>query len=209
MFKTNKNLRSEIKQDRADLTVQTIIEAAVELAQKEGLSATTPTAIARKSGFSIGTVYRYFADRVSVFNAVVEYLLRTQHSSLIKKIDQFPDHGSCRQFVMLIVEHYETPLRRRNPKRVIPVYRNYIKSLAQPERFATHVDILIDPILHARNRNTSDSFGNFDAHALRQYLRAWLGMFNSGFLEEDPYFENPIYTLNVIDAMTKLLGKSV
>lgn len=207
MFKTNAKLRIESKQERADQTIQTIIEAAVDLAQKEGLSGATPTAIARRSGFSIGTIYRYFADKVSVFNAVVDYSLRTQHYAMIKKIEQFPTHGTARQFSMLLCEHYLRPLYRRNPKRVIPVYRNYLKHLAQPERFATHLDVLIEPIMSMRHKNTSDTFNQFDEHVLKLYLRGMLGMGNSGFLEEDPYFQSPSYILNVIDTMTKMFGK--
>ncbi|MFI7669325.1 TetR/AcrR family transcriptional regulator [Nocardia sp. NPDC049526] len=59
-------------QERARATREHILDAAAELFGERGIANTSTNRIAAEAGVSIGTVYRYFADR----SVIVEELLR-------------------------------------------------------------------------------------------------------------------------------------
>ena len=58
------------RQLRAQVTVDTILEAAIRIFEKEGLDAATTTRIAEVAGVSVGTLYHHFQDRNAIVNAL-------------------------------------------------------------------------------------------------------------------------------------------
>ena len=59
-------------QDRAQVTVEAMLEAAVKLLKKGGSSAITTNRIAETAGVSIGSVYQYFPNKRAIFIALHE-----------------------------------------------------------------------------------------------------------------------------------------
>jgi AcrR family transcriptional regulator len=57
-------------QDRSAQRVNLILDTAARLIDEHGLSAVTPTAIARRSGMTGPAIYRYFADAESILHAL-------------------------------------------------------------------------------------------------------------------------------------------
>jgi AcrR family transcriptional regulator len=57
-------------QDRSAQRVNLILDTAAQLIDEHGLSAVTPTAIARRSGMTGPAIYRYFADAESILHAL-------------------------------------------------------------------------------------------------------------------------------------------
>ncbi|WP_433755463.1 TetR/AcrR family transcriptional regulator [Nocardia sp. CA-135398] len=64
--------RRRPRQERAKATREHILDTAAELFGERGIANTSTNRIAAEAGVSIGTVYRYFADR----SVIVEELLR-------------------------------------------------------------------------------------------------------------------------------------
>lgn len=60
------------RQARAQTTVHAILEATVQLLEREGAEAATTTRIAEVAGVSVGTVYQYFSHRDAIFDALQE-----------------------------------------------------------------------------------------------------------------------------------------
>lgn len=58
------------RQARAQATVDAILEAMVEILDREGLEAATTTRIAEVAGVSIGSLYQYFSHRDAILHAL-------------------------------------------------------------------------------------------------------------------------------------------
>ncbi len=63
--------RREPQQDRAAKRVERFLEVAEELFVEVGFEATTMTAVAERSGSSIGALYSYFPDKTSLADALL------------------------------------------------------------------------------------------------------------------------------------------
>src|SRR4051794_26717233 len=62
--------RKRPRQARAQATVEAILEATVQILDREGLEAATTTRIAEVAGVSIGSLYQYFSHRDAILNAL-------------------------------------------------------------------------------------------------------------------------------------------
>src|SRR5277367_4494864 len=60
------SLRKQPKQARSSELVSTILEAAVQVLAKEGAQRFTTARVARKAGFSVGSVYQYFPNKAAI-----------------------------------------------------------------------------------------------------------------------------------------------
>ncbi len=62
--------RNSPRQERARQTVQTFFEATAQLLERTEDHAVTTNHVAERAGFSIGTLYRYFSSKSSLFKAM-------------------------------------------------------------------------------------------------------------------------------------------
>lgn len=62
--------RKEPRQARAQATVHAILEATVQVLDREGLEAATTTRVAEVAGVSVGSLYQYFSHRDAILNAL-------------------------------------------------------------------------------------------------------------------------------------------
>ena len=60
------------RQKRAAETVETILEATVQLLERSGLDGFTTNAVAERAGISIGTLYRYFPNKRVLMHALAQ-----------------------------------------------------------------------------------------------------------------------------------------
>lgn len=65
-------LRRRPVQQRAQVTVDAMLDAAVKLLKREGASSITTNRIAETAGVSIGSVYQYFPNKQAIFIALHE-----------------------------------------------------------------------------------------------------------------------------------------
>jgi AcrR family transcriptional regulator len=67
---TRLNPRKSPRQARAEVTVDAIFEATIQVLVSEGPQRLTTTRVAQRAGVSVGTMYQYFANKQSLFYAV-------------------------------------------------------------------------------------------------------------------------------------------
>src|SRR6476659_6641997 len=60
----------EPRQARAQATVGAILEATVQILERDGLDAATMARIAEVAGVSVGSIYQYFPHRDAILNAL-------------------------------------------------------------------------------------------------------------------------------------------
>ena len=68
--RTVKTARKQPRQARSHATVNAVLEATVQVLEREGVDAATTTRIAEVAGVSIGTLYQYFSHRDAIFDAL-------------------------------------------------------------------------------------------------------------------------------------------
>jgi AcrR family transcriptional regulator len=68
--RTTKAVRKQPRQARAQATVNAVLEATVQVLEREGVDAATTTRIAEVAGVSVGTLYQYFSHRDAILNAL-------------------------------------------------------------------------------------------------------------------------------------------
>jgi AcrR family transcriptional regulator len=68
--RASKTERKQPRQARSQATVNAVLEAAVQVLEREGVDAATTTRIAEVAGVSIGTLYQYFSHRDAIFDAL-------------------------------------------------------------------------------------------------------------------------------------------
>jgi AcrR family transcriptional regulator len=201
-------LRTPHKKESTANTVDTIVEAAIlAIEESGGLDTISSRKLAQKSGFSVGSVYRYFKDKDHLFSKVWLFFITRLHGSLVPKINSFPATGTLRQLMMVIVDHYFNDLSRRKPSRGIPLYRMFIKASVDPENMAKPIDVLIEPLMNAQKINKTDTMKIMDENEVRIYLRGALAMVRSDFLEGNPYFGTLSHQRVVLEALVRLFQK--
>ena len=91
-------VRHEPVQARAALRVEALLDAAAAVVDEHGIERLTTAMVAQRAGASIGTIYRYFPDRVAVLAALaernlermrmaVERVLVAEHASLADTVE--------------------------------------------------------------------------------------------------------------------------
>jgi len=204
----DKKLRTQPKQSRAEVTAETIIQAAIHaLEGAEEIESVTSHNLAVRSGYSVGSLYRYFRNKEDLYASIWRFFVTRLHGGLVPKIDAFPDHGTVRQLMMMVSGYYFDNLRSRKPGKVIPFYRLFIKSAADPENIYKTMDVLIDPLMRAQTRNQSGTMRIMDENELRICLRASHAMIRNDFLERAPYFGTPSHQRVALDLMVRLFQK--
>lgn len=64
--------RKKPTQQRSMATVDSIIEAAARILESQGRAALTTNSVARQAGISIGSLYQYFPNKVSIIRALID-----------------------------------------------------------------------------------------------------------------------------------------
>jgi AcrR family transcriptional regulator len=82
--------RKQPRQTRAQETVRAILEATVQILDREGLDATTTTRIAEVAGVSIGSLYQYFSHRDAILNALQD----REFERTLAFVQKVLDHGN-------------------------------------------------------------------------------------------------------------------
>lgn len=205
---SDKKLRTQPKQSRAEATADIIIQAAIHaLESAEEIEAVTSQNLAVKSGFSVGSLYRYFKNKDDLYTSLWRFFVTRLHAGLVPKIEAFPNHGTVRQLMMMVSEYYFDNLRSRRPSRVIPFYRLFIKAMPDPENIYKVMDVLIEPLMQAQARNQSGTMKIMDENEVRICLRASQAMIRNDFMERNPYFGTTSHERIVLDLLVRLFQK--
>ncbi|TDE51562.1 TetR/AcrR family transcriptional regulator [Nonomuraea mesophila] len=77
--------RKHPRQQRSRETVAAILEAAAQLFQRHGYTATTTNKIAERAGVSIGSLYQYFPNKDALLVALAEHYL-TQSAQQVAQV---------------------------------------------------------------------------------------------------------------------------
>lgn len=112
----------------------TIIETAIQILEKQGgFKQASTREIVTRSGFSVGSIYRYFSSKEDIYSKIWVHFASKLNQCLIVKLEAFPVTGNVKALMTLIVDHYMQELKNRRPEIVISIFRIFIKNAKNPE----------------------------------------------------------------------------
>ncbi|MFP3465234.1 TetR/AcrR family transcriptional regulator [Leifsonia sp. SIMBA_070] len=86
-------VRTEPIQERSAARIDALLDAAAAVVDEIGFDRLTTAMVAERAGASIGTVYRYFPDRIVLLQALRDRALLRYRHSVVQAIDaQKPEH---------------------------------------------------------------------------------------------------------------------
>lgn len=83
-----RSIRTEPTQRRSTQRLDALLDAAAEIVDESGFERLTTQMVAERAGASIGTVYRYFPDRVAVLHALRERSIRRYRERVADEMER-------------------------------------------------------------------------------------------------------------------------
>ena len=108
------------KQDRARVTVEAILESAVQILETDGLAGFKVAALAERSGYGVGTLYQYFENIDAVMMALVELENERARQKLLAEFSDRAASGQAqgtRELVQLMLSAFSQ--RRAAQKAIV------------------------------------------------------------------------------------------
>ena len=110
MLKTG---RKEPKQSRSKSTVEAIFGAVTHILNKSGVQQLTTNKIAEVAGVSVGSLYQYFKNKESIFEAIILKITEENLLSMEKILDATqPETLKIRDVITLIVQNHFSTLQK-------------------------------------------------------------------------------------------------
>lgn len=108
-------LRTEPVQACSSARLDALLDAAAQIVDEVGVEHLATNLVAERAGSSIGTLYRYFPDRIAVLRGLALRNASILHEDLRRELEPIPHDGAGLQLLLLgfaerIIEHF-----RREP----------------------------------------------------------------------------------------------
>ena len=174
---------------RAEKTFVDITQATDDLMQKDEGKLPTARELASKSGYSIGTFYRYFGSLNSLFAFIfIDRHLRKLALESEAIIRQFSLHDEISTVLNTIVDAVFKRLQKKKhtPKKYKLLMRLLLKVSKKPEELNRVLDSVIPALLQYARENVTNTCRIMTENECRLALRAFQAVMRSPFLEDDP-----------------------
>ncbi len=112
---SDKNLRRQPQQKRGKQRVEKIIIAAAEVFAEAGFAAATIQQIADRSDTAVGSIYQFFPDKLTIFNAIfAEYMRLTEmiEANFFAQDINFPLDRGISEYIDAHAVYFEQPIPR-------------------------------------------------------------------------------------------------
>ncbi|MCJ0763928.1 TetR/AcrR family transcriptional regulator [Variovorax terrae] len=184
------SMRKLPTQERAQRTIEALFQATAQIVEDEGEAALTTNKVARKAGFSIGTLYQYFPSKEAILLAMIgrerRRVMERLQALLSQAVQQRRDpQAVVRELVHQLVESFGSgPKHRRAMIRLawrMDHHDNVTQALREAgERNAFALGQLNDPGVRAPT-----------PAMMFVATRAVMGTIRSASLEDSPLLGTP------------------
>ncbi|WP_137151469.1 TetR/AcrR family transcriptional regulator [Devosia sp. FKR38] len=126
------------RQQRAISAVDITLEATAQLLEQSLDGHVTTNHVAARAGYSVGTIYRYFADKNAIFEAMIRSELARQEAQVAARLAD-PDITTVEGFARVLVAAALTPFKGR-----VKVRRALMLAAASRRDLAALLDDTLD-----------------------------------------------------------------
>jgi AcrR family transcriptional regulator len=196
-------IRHETELRKKEKTIASIIEATELLVSARSDSLPTVREIAKKSGYSIGSLYRNFT---SVGDIVAQIVARRQVATATTVeallVQHSPDDGVdvfCGKLTVLLFSMAQA----FNPKVVRFIFNVALDHSRRADTLNIAADRMVSPLMAAIARDRSGTFKKSSEKELRLLSRCTVFMVRSPLLEGNSFFGTPEHKAMVYNYMLK------
>jgi len=178
-------VRCEPQQERSTRRLASFLDSAAELFVEVGFEAATMTAIAERSGASIGTLYHYFPDKLAVASALLNQYANEIEAQWRPLIDQAPTL-THQKFADLFIQRITEFVKERPA---------YLKLITAPTRFSRDpaarkaLRMVIANAFRAKNPALSSESAYLIANVALQIVKGLPMLYTETSLKDKPLVE--------------------
>ena len=203
------SIRRETELRKKEQTIASIMEATELLVIDSSGSLPTVREVAKRSGYSIGSVYRNFT---SVRDIVAQIVVRGQISTA-KTIEAMvaqhsPDDG-VDVFCRNLTDKFFSLIERFNPRVVRFVFNVALDNARRDDVLYVASDRMVNPLLAVIARVRSGTFQQLSGKQACLLARAAVFMVRSPLLEGNAFFGTPEHRVMVYNYMLKSLKAEI
>ena len=179
-------MRKSPTQARAEHTVDAILEAAAQILQSDGEEKLNTNRIAERAGFSIGTLYQYFADKEAIIAALAERERDKVLATIVKALSSVESNDAqsvIREIVRTMIGSFA---KRKRARRIIMMTMLKRWQFAPDKQQGTSV--IEQLIVESGGRGHGRVMTPAAAFVL---TRAFMGAIRAAVLENSPHLETP------------------
>jgi len=184
MDKLDPNNYNIPEQQRAEKAIEAIIQAGKELIALDKAEELTTRRLTEKSGYSTGTLYRYFKKVDDVFVFLLVKRRKELFDDLANKISKHSPTDDVTILADTVTRTAIETWKKTVSKRVFLMFiRQYFKRTPEPEMFQAVGDLLIPALTEVQRQDKTNTIKAMDEHELRLAIRCIQTAVNSPMLE--------------------------
>jgi AcrR family transcriptional regulator len=190
------------KQERSKGTVEAILEAVTQIMDKDGPMALTTNKIAEKAGVSVGSLYQYFKNKESIFEAILLRMTEENLESLEKNLSQRPQSVGIREIIRLVVMSHFDNIQKMG--RLTSVLFEYAPQVLSPNHFKKADERIVRFLLDKVDEYKLELKPKNKGHAFFICSQAVRSVIFMSYVQRPPE-EHPLIMEELIDMLTSYL----
>ena len=189
------------RQQRAISAVDITLEATAQLLEQSLDGQITTNHVAARAGYSVGTIYRYFADKNAIFEAMIRSELARQEAQVAARLAD-PDITTVEGFARVLVTAALKPLKGR-----VKVRRALMLAAANRRDLALLLDDTLDRLTElfveaVRNR-AADCVRVPPEAGRHVILRGVIAATRSAALAKPHLLDDPDFEIELVRSLTQ------
>jgi len=198
---------SSTKQDRSKKTLDELIEAAYAIVEQEDPQAFTSRALAKKSGYALGTLNKRLGAIENVFLWVIQKGRDNKFQEVVSYIINHNPKLNVQNFVEGLVDLCFSLVKIVNPK-VMQFYdQRFTLKYGLTANYFEYVDVLVEPYIEMSSKNETGTFKKMSYNEAKLIFRAMLILAERPFAECNPIAGTAEHRKIAVEACTRLLQK--
>ena len=208
MDTSNNTFIKPAKQDRSQKAVDSIVQAAKELLDSNPTDTPTTRDLVKKSGYSMGTIFRYFEKIDDLFVHLFLQRHKKEVTRVINRLQALTPEDDLQTFIKLFIETSLNNWTKNGAsiRRNRFVIRLFLRRSKEPELINTLLDEFIPVFLDIQKKNTTGTLKVMTEVECRLALRAATAIMRSPFLEDHPIAGTATHYQHAQAMLQKLFG---
>ncbi len=198
---------SDPKQDRSKQTLENILEAAYEIVESADPEVFTSRSLARKSGYSLGTLTRRLSSIENVFFWAIQKGREAHFQKLADSFSLFDPNLPVEKFVEAMVNQSFSGIGKVGPKVMRYYDDRFTKKNGLPADYFNYVDVVIEPYQKLCSRDRTNTFRMMTRDEAWFSFRAVLPILERPFAQGDLIAGTEEHRRISIELITRLLAK--
>ena len=192
------------KQERSKTTVDAILEAVTHIMDKDGAVGLTTNKIADKAGVSVGSLYQYFKNKESIFEAILLRLTDSNLASFEETFSKKSEDVSIRNIIHMVVQSHFENIQKMG--KLSSVLFEYAPQVLSPNHFIKADERIIKFLVEKTAEYNVELRPENKEHAFFVCSQAVRGTLFMVFLQRKPEERQAIVN-ELIDMLTIYLEK--